>query len=179
MENPYSPSSQTVEQEPWRVSWGTIAIMIGISVGVAVNYVTATRSSFSIYASFEHVALCLAPFSATAHLIDLIEKRKARTGPLSRLLWVPILALPIAFFLPWSLYFSRNSFESFALTNRYFGPFGNVLWFWLIVFAVLPLVTVIFRSRLPKTILDAISVLAILAHIHNAYIVWTYCHGPA
>lgn len=175
MENPYAieAKSDMPSSKSGFVSNVLIAL-VPICV-IAANYLTATTVPQDLWDVFAQVVFLIAPVSLLIHLPNILSW--SRETPPSRTRWwiLALLLIPGSFVLSISPYFSTNPYEGFVVMNRFFGPYGWILWTWLVVLGLLPLlelIPAIRRSRLPMLL----SLAAIGFQIQNAYWIWRICH---
>lgn len=179
MENPYA--TESLSDIPSSKSWSLANVLIAlvpISV-IAANYATATTIPRELWDVFAHVVFLIAPVSFLIHLPNLLAWTRETTPSTTRWWILALLLIPASFLLSISPYFSINPYEGFVVMNRFFGPYGWMLWTWLIVLGILPLLELIPAIRRSRLTMLLLSITAIGFHIHNAYWIWRICHMQA
>jgi hypothetical protein len=177
LENPYtSPELAEHEATP---SFATIArwqllLVFGLSAFVIVTCVSATQLRFDFHTTFMHTVFFTSPLAIffIARLCSSDPQRGDRLAVIA----IAILTL-LAFLFSWNRYFSNNPYESFVLTNWYFGPYGWMQWTWLVATVGFPLIMHVPRLLSNTTTRRLIAILVVIGYIHNAYHVWILTHG--
>ena len=179
MENPYATESQS-DLHGTKTGLFTKVLIALVPIGaIAANYGTASNVPRERWDLFAHVVFLFAPASLLIHLPGLIVGPREITTSKTRWWLLDCLFIPASFLLSISPYFSINPYEVFVVTNRFFGPYGWVLWAWLIVLGVLPFLELIPAIRRSRWMMMLLSLTVIGVHIHNAYWIWRICHMDA